>query len=157
LTCSCAIDSRLRRSFFHPLNLERLWTGRRSTPQASQYATNPPLFGGQDAAAHGHPCVPPSERGMLSRSIDPVLPFGALAMDKEQVAGVLSEIGTLLELQGENSFRCQAYHNAARTMMQLEEDLGEVVRSGWLTSIPGIGATLRDKITTLVTTGRLPF
>src|SRR5262249_22161786 len=65
--------------------------------------------------------------------------------------------GTLLELQGENSFRCQAYHNVARAMMQLEEDLGEVVRTGRLTSIPGIGATLRDKITTLVTTGRLPF
>jgi DNA polymerase (family 10) len=32
-----------------------------------------------------------------------------------------------------------------------------VVREGRLTSIPGIGDTLRDKITTLVTTGSLPF
>src|SRR5947209_4893150 len=79
------------------------------------------------------------------------------AMNKEQVAAILAEIGTLLELQGENSFRCQAYHNAARTIGQLEEDLGEVVRSGRLASIPGIGETLREKITTLVTTGSLPF
>jgi DNA polymerase (family X) len=78
-------------------------------------------------------------------------------MDKDQVAAVLSEIGTMLELQGENPFRVQAYHNAARAIMQLEEDLGEVVRSGRLTSIPGIGETLRDKITALVTTGKLPF
>ena len=28
-------------------------------------------------------------------------------MDKEQVAAILDEIGTLLELQGENSFRCK--------------------------------------------------
>src|ERR1700722_14879538 len=78
-------------------------------------------------------------------------------MDKDQVAAVLDEIGTLLELQGENSFRCNAYHNGARAIAQLEEDLGEVVRQGRLTSIPGIGDTLRDKITTLVTTGKLPF
>jgi DNA polymerase (family 10) len=78
-------------------------------------------------------------------------------MDKDQVAAILAEIGTLLELQGENSFRCQAYHNGARAIQQLEEDLEDVVRSGRLEQVPGIGATLRDKITTLVTTGRLPF
>ena len=75
--------------------------------------------------------------------------------DKEQVAAVLAEIGTLLELQGENAFRCQAYHNAARAIGQMEEDLGTVVAQGRLTDIPGIGATLRDKITQLVTTGTL--
>jgi DNA polymerase (family 10) len=78
-------------------------------------------------------------------------------MTKDQVAGILSEIGTLLELQGESPFRSNAYHNGARAIQQLEEDLGEVVRQGRLTSIPGIGETLREKITTLVTTGRLPF
>jgi DNA polymerase (family 10) len=78
-------------------------------------------------------------------------------MDKSEVAGVLDEIGTLLELQGENAFRCNAYHNAARAIQQLETDLGEVVAAGKLTEIAGIGDTLRDKITTLVTTGHLPF
>jgi DNA polymerase (family 10) len=78
-------------------------------------------------------------------------------MDKHQVATVLTEIGTLLELQGENPFRCQAYHAAARALESLEEDLGTLVRDGRLTSVPGIGATLRDKITTLVQTGSLPF
>ena len=41
-------------------------------------------------------------------------------MDKDQVAAILDEIGTLLELQGENPFRCNAYHNAARAIEQLE-------------------------------------
>ncbi|MFO0844632.1 MAG: DNA polymerase/3'-5' exonuclease PolX [Gemmataceae bacterium] len=78
-------------------------------------------------------------------------------MDREQVAAILAEIGTLLELQGESSFRVNAYHNGARAVLQMEEDLGEVVRQGRLEEVPGIGATLREKITTLVTTGRLKF
>src|SRR5205823_1654677 len=82
---------------------------------------------------------------------------GATAMDKTEVANVLDEIGTLLELQGENAFRCNAYHNAARAIQQLEHNLAEVVDQGRLTDIPGIGETLRDKITTLVKTGKLPF
>jgi DNA polymerase (family 10) len=78
-------------------------------------------------------------------------------MDKDQVAAVLSEIGTLLELQGENAFRCNAYHNAARAIQQLETNLADVVKAGTLGDIPGIGATLKEKITTLVNTGHLPF
>src|SRR6516225_8155985 len=78
-------------------------------------------------------------------------------MDKQQVATIIDEIGTLLELQGENPFRCNAYHTAARAVEQLEEDLGTVVRENRLTDVAGIGATLRDKISTLVNTGALPF
>jgi DNA polymerase (family 10) len=78
-------------------------------------------------------------------------------MGKDEVARVLDEIGTLLELQGENAFRCQAYRNAARAIEQLEEDLDEVVASGRLGSIRGVGATLREKIEALVTSGELPF
>jgi DNA polymerase (family 10) len=78
-------------------------------------------------------------------------------MDKHQVAAILDEIGTLLELQGEDAFRCNAYHNGARAIEQLEEDLATVVREDRLGEVPHIGATLREKITTLVTTGHLPF
>src|SRR5262245_9877476 len=78
-------------------------------------------------------------------------------MDKVQVAAILDEIGTLLEIQGENVFRTRAYHNAARVLEQLPVDLEDAVASGTLGQVPGIGETLRQKITTLVTTGRLPF
>jgi DNA polymerase (family 10) len=78
-------------------------------------------------------------------------------MDKEQVAGILDEIGTLLELQGENSFKCNAYHNASRTINQLETNLAELVRDGRLGELPGIGDKIKEKITTLVTTGHLPY
>jgi DNA polymerase (family 10) len=78
-------------------------------------------------------------------------------MDKHQVAAILDEIGTLLELQGESPFRCNAYYNGARAIEWLEEDLATVVREGRLGDVPSIGATLLEKITALVTTGQLPF
>src|SRR5262245_42942379 len=87
---------------------------------------------------------------------DAFLP-GATIMNKDEVAAILSEIATLLELQGENSFRCNAYHHAARAIEQLETDLAEVVAQNKLGDIRGIGETLKEKITTLVTTGKLPY
>jgi DNA polymerase (family 10) len=78
-------------------------------------------------------------------------------MDKAEVAAILEEIAVLLELQGENPFRANAYAKAGRTIAQLETNLADVVAAGTLDQIPGIGETLRDKITTLVTTGKLAF
>jgi DNA polymerase (family 10) len=78
-------------------------------------------------------------------------------MDKAEVAAVLEEIALLLELHGENPFRANAYAKAGRTIAQLESNLDAVVEAGTLDQIPGIGETLRDKITILVTTGHLPF
>lgn len=78
-------------------------------------------------------------------------------MDKNEVAAVLDEIAMMLELQGENPFRAQAYAKAAHAISQLETNLEDVVATGALDSIPGIGETLREKITTLVTTGQLRF
>ena len=78
-------------------------------------------------------------------------------MSKDEVADALDEIGTLLELKGESSFRTNAYHNGARVVRQIEGNLKELVEQNKLAGIRGIGDTLRDKITTLVTTGSLPF
>jgi DNA polymerase (family 10) len=76
-------------------------------------------------------------------------------LDKMRIAAILDEIGTYLELKGENPFRCQAYHNAARAITQLEGDLGEWIEQKRLTEIPGIGKDLAQKIETLYKTGRL--
>jgi DNA polymerase (family 10) len=78
-------------------------------------------------------------------------------MDKQEIASILDEIATLLELQGENPFRCNAYSKAARAVGQLEKDLSEVIAAGELDQIPGIGSTLCDKITELASTGKLAF
>src|SRR5262249_12534813 len=75
-------------------------------------------------------------------------------IDKAQVAEVLDEIGTLLELKGENPFKSRAYHNASRIIEGLDKDLGALVQKGELTTIKGIGEGLAEKITELVTKGK---
>ncbi|MGN6643888.1 MAG: DNA polymerase/3'-5' exonuclease PolX [Verrucomicrobiota bacterium] len=78
-------------------------------------------------------------------------------MDKHQVAEILVNIGTLLELKGENPFKTRAYGNAARTIETLTEPLERVVAENRLGEISGIGAALQQKITELVTTGKLAY
>lgn len=78
-------------------------------------------------------------------------------MDKDQVAAVLAEIGVLLELKGENPFKCRAYANAARQLEGLTEPLEQLVAENRLGQLKGIGEALQEKIATLVTTGRLPY
>jgi DNA polymerase (family X) len=78
-------------------------------------------------------------------------------MDKDQVAEILAEIGVLLELKGENPFKTRAYANAARALESLAEPLHLLVTEERLGGIKGIGEALQLKITTLVTTGKLPY
>lgn len=79
------------------------------------------------------------------------------AVTRDQAVGILERIALLLELQGENPFKVRAYHNGARALELLEGDLATLVREDKLRGIPGIGDALREKITTLVTTGKLPY
>ncbi len=78
-------------------------------------------------------------------------------MDKDTVAGILVEIGTLLELKGENPFKTRAYGNAARTIEGLSEPLEKLIAEERLGDIKGIGEALQKKITELVTTGKLAY
>jgi DNA polymerase (family 10) len=78
-------------------------------------------------------------------------------MTKDEVAEALDEIGTLLELKGENAFRTGAYHNAARLVQNLPGDLAKMIADGTLGDVRGIGEALTEKITTLVTTGKLQY
>src|SRR6516225_4398359 len=78
-------------------------------------------------------------------------------MDKEKVAEILVEIGTLLELKGENPFKTRAYGNAARTIEGLGEPLEKIVAEKRLGEVKGIGEALEQKITELVETGKLKY
>jgi DNA polymerase (family 10) len=78
-------------------------------------------------------------------------------MDKDKVAEILTEIGTLLELKGENPFKTRAYVNVARTIEGLNEPLATIVAEKRLGEIKGIGAALEQKITELVETGKLKY
>ncbi len=78
-------------------------------------------------------------------------------VSREQVVEILERIALLLELQGENPFKIRAYRNGARALELLEGDLGTLVREDGLRGVAGIGEALREKIGTLVQTGRLPY
>ncbi|MGC8641318.1 MAG: DNA polymerase/3'-5' exonuclease PolX [Isosphaeraceae bacterium] len=77
-------------------------------------------------------------------------------METARIAQILDEMGTILEIQGENPFRCRAYHNAAQVLGNLPADLSEMIADGSLAEVPGIGETMLKKIAQLVTTGNLP-
>jgi DNA polymerase (family 10) len=79
------------------------------------------------------------------------------SMDKNQVAEILTEIGLLLELKGENPFKTRAYANAARALETLREPLEQVIAAERLGEIKGIGEALQKKITDLATTGKLVY
>ena len=78
-------------------------------------------------------------------------------MDQKELIKILEEIGIILELKGENPFKARAYYNAARQFETMNADIEELVSSGKIGDVKGIGKALTDKISTLVTTGELPY
>ncbi len=78
-------------------------------------------------------------------------------MDKAQIAEILTEIGTLLELKGEVVFKTRAYANAARALESLTEPLDKLIAEDRLGDVKGIGEGLQKKITELATTGKLAY
>ena len=74
-------------------------------------------------------------------------------MDKEQVAQILVEIGTLLELKGENPFKIKAYRTACDTIEALEDNLADIDARGELQNIPGFGPAIVGKTREFLNTG----
>ena len=77
--------------------------------------------------------------------------------DKFVIAAALQEIGTLLELKGGEYFKARAYKLGARSVAELSEDLGKLIRQNRLTFVKGIGYALAKQIEELYTTGQSSF
>jgi DNA polymerase (family 10) len=75
-------------------------------------------------------------------------------MDRHDVAHVLEEIGSLLELKGENAFKVRAFQNAARTVGDVTGDLAAALASGAFAALKGIGPATLDVVRECVTSGR---
>src|ERR1043165_9272921 len=73
--------------------------------------------------------------------------------DKYAIAAALQEIGTLLELKGGEYFKARAYKLGARSIAEVSEDLGKVIKENRLTFVKGIGYALAKQIEQLYTTG----
>jgi DNA polymerase (family 10) len=75
----------------------------------------------------------------------------------QEVAEVLFNIATLLQMQNANPYRIEAYRNAARNLLLLSEPVAAMLARNEVLQMPGLGTRLRRKITELVTTGRMTF
>ncbi len=72
------------------------------------------------------------------------------------IANILSQVGDLLDIQGENQFRVRSYRNVARTVKSHSKNLKDMVENGQdLTQISGVGNDMAGKIQEIVETGKL--
>jgi DNA polymerase (family 10) len=78
-------------------------------------------------------------------------------MTKGEIAAVLEEIGTLLELKDENPFKIRAYANAARSLETWGGNVSELKDEEALAKIPGIGKAIAAKVKELAETGSLKY
>jgi putative hydrolase len=77
-----------------------------------------------------------------------------------EIAPQLEEVAQLLDEQGANPYRVQAYRNAAQTLRRLDRPITEIIQHDamdGLRQLPGIGDSLAHSIYTLATSGRLPM
>ena len=78
-------------------------------------------------------------------------------MTKEEIAGVLEQIATLLELKNENPFKIRAYTNAARAIETFGGNVTDFQDEDVLSKIPGIGKSIALKIKELAANGSLKY
>lgn len=77
--------------------------------------------------------------------------------DKFAIAAALQEIGTLLELKGGEYFKARAYKLGARSVAELSEDVGRLIKENRLTFVKGIGYALAKQIEELNRGGESSF
>lgn len=80
---------------------------------------------------------------------------GPPRLHREQIAAILREVADLLELKGENPFRCRAFANGARAIEGMAEDPQDLYEAGTLGEVRGIGPGLVAGIAEIVLTGTL--
>lgn len=78
-------------------------------------------------------------------------------MTKEEIAGVLEQIATLLELKAENPFKIRAYTNAARAIETFGANVSNFKDEEAVAKIPGIGKSIALKIKELAEIGSLKY
>jgi len=70
-----------------------------------------------------------------------------------EAARIFNEIADILEIKEENPFRIRSYRRAAQVIENLSENLEEIDQRGELEKIPGIGASIAEKIREIMHSG----
>ncbi|HUX67508.1 MAG TPA: DNA polymerase/3'-5' exonuclease PolX [Terriglobales bacterium] len=76
-------------------------------------------------------------------------------ISRAEIARLFEKTSRALALRGQDRFRVLAYEKAARSLRDLDRDLGALARAGELDTIPGIGKDLAGKIEEGLRTGHI--
>ena len=76
---------------------------------------------------------------------------------RKEIVKTLSNIATLLELKGENSFKIRAYKTGSEIIENFSGDIEQIAKDEKLDEIKGIGKALASKIQEIINTGRLSY
>lgn len=76
-------------------------------------------------------------------------------MKNEEIVESLNTIAGLMEVKGEQQFRVRAYRDAASQIDLITEDIAELAAEDRLQEIPGVGASIAEKIREYLDTGRM--
>jgi DNA polymerase (family 10) len=79
----------------------------------------------------------------------------ATALTNAQIADALEQLGDLYELDGADAHRILAYRRAARTIRESSTSVAALALNGRARELPGIGATLEEKIIDLLEHGEI--
>lgn len=78
-------------------------------------------------------------------------------MNNLVIAETLESIAQFLEMKGESPFKVRAFQRAAKTVADLPVEVERLAREGRLREIPGVGESISQKVTELLTTGRCEY
>jgi DNA polymerase/3'-5' exonuclease PolX len=78
-------------------------------------------------------------------------------MTNREIAAVLFNISTILDVHHGNPYRIRAYRRAARNLLRLRYPVAERVAAGKPLGLPRLGKSLTAKISALATKDALPF
>ncbi|MGQ9801824.1 MAG: DNA polymerase/3'-5' exonuclease PolX [Candidatus Saccharicenans sp.] len=73
----------------------------------------------------------------------------------KEIAKIFYRIADALEIKGETGFKVIAYQKAARVLEDLTQDVAELLASGQLAEVPGIGKGMAEKIEEYLKTGKI--
>ncbi len=76
-------------------------------------------------------------------------------MNNAEIADRLDALATLLELNEANPYSYRAYRRAADTVRGAAADVSELVRTGRVRELRGIGPGIEARLSELVTTGQI--
>jgi DNA polymerase (family X) len=131
---------------------------KRSTGKTS---SKEPRKSGQSAARSKTKNAPASKTAPAAKSAPPTseTPIHSnppRVISKRDVVRAFDEVAMMLEVIDDNPFRIRAMFNAARAIEDLSEDLNEMLQSGRLLEVRGIGKSTVEKIKSLLETGTFP-